>query len=106
MNNNQPKHIEEIMQQFFKERNWEQRIDGYNLFDCWDDILPPKIALNTKPVKIQNDTLFLVVKNHIWAQEINLRKGEIINIINKKIGKIVITNVITRINLKQFMNNK
>lgn len=40
MNNNQPKHIEEIMQQFFKERNWEQRIDGYNLFDYWDDILP------------------------------------------------------------------
>jgi predicted nucleic acid-binding Zn ribbon protein len=106
MNNNQPKHIAEIMQQFFKEHNWGQRIEGYNLLDCWVDILPPKIALNTKPIKIQNDTLFLMVKNNIWAQEITLRKGEIINTINKKIGKILITNIVIKINFKQFINEK
>jgi len=100
----EPKHINELIKTFFKTRNWSQRIDGYNLFSFWQDILPPKIACNTKPIKIQNNTLFLMVKNHIWANEIRLRKDEIIDIINKKNDKEQIEEVIIKINPKKFNN--
>lgn len=103
MKNKEPKHIDEIIQSFFKGRNWTQRIDGYNLFDFWEDILPSKIALNTKPLKIQNNKLFLMVKNHIWANEISIRKGEIINILNQKIGQDLIENVIIKISPSKFV---
>jgi predicted nucleic acid-binding Zn ribbon protein len=100
----EPKHIDEVIKTFFKTRNWSQRIEGYNLFSSWQNILPPKIACNTKPIKIQNNTLFIVVKNHVWANEIRIRKGEIINSINKKAGQgqEQIEEVIIKINSKKF----
>ena len=101
----EPKHINELIRTFFKTRNWSQRIEGYNLFSSWQTILPPKIAGNTKPIKIQNNTLFLMVKNHIWANEIRIIKSEIIDIINKKAGHNQIEEIIIKINSEKF-NNK
>lgn len=45
-----------------------------------------------------------MVKNHIWANEIRIRKGEIINSINKKAGQgqEQIEEVIIKINSKKF----
>lgn len=105
MNNKEPVHIDELIQKFFKTRNWKQRIEGYNLFRSWENIIPPKIASNTKPIKIQNNTLFLMVKNHIWANEIRIRKGEIINNLNKQIGHNLIEDIVIKINTDKF-NNK
>lgn len=45
-----------------------------------------------------------MVKNHIWANEIRLRKDEIIDIINKKNDKEQIEEVIIKINPKKFNN--
>ncbi len=45
-----------------------------------------------------------MVKNHIWANEIRLRKDEIIDIINKKNNKEQIEEVIIKINPKKFNN--
>ncbi len=104
MESKEPRHINEIVQSFFKSRNWRQRVDGYNFFDSWEDILPPEIALNTKPLKIQNNNLFLMVKNHIWASEIVIRKGEIINILNQEIGQNLIENIIIKINSSKFID--
>lgn len=106
MKNSEPKHISDVIQSFFKTRHWTQRMDGYNIFDLWGDILPQNIALNTKPVKIQNNILFLIVKNHVWASEINIRKGEILNLLNQKIGQDLIENIIIRIKPNKFINNK
>lgn len=45
-----------------------------------------------------------MVKNHIWANEIRIRKDEIIDIINKKTGQEQIEDVIIKINPKKFNN--
>ena len=100
----EPRHINEAIQLFLESRNWTQRVDGYNLFNSWEAILPPEIALNTKPLKIQNDNLFLIAKNHIWANEIVIRKGEIINILNQEIGQDLIKNIIIKINPGKFID--
>ena len=104
MESREPRHINEVIQSFLKSRNWTQRVDSYNLFDSWETIFPPKIALNAKPLKIQNNSLFLMVKNHIWASEIITRKGEIINILNQEIGQNSIKNIIIKINPSKFID--
>lgn len=98
--------INEIIERFFRSRNWTQRIDGYNLFDSWEDVLPPQFASNTKPLKIQNNILFLIVKNHVWANEIKIRKGEIIDMINRKIGENSVKELIIRIDRNKFIGNE
>ena len=102
MSHSPPKHIREIIHSFFNGRNWNQRINGYNFLKSWENIVPEKISLNTKPIKIQNNTLFVRVKNHIWANEIKIRKGEIINLINQKTGEKLIKNIVARIDTRYF----
>ena len=102
MKNIVPKHIGEIINSYLKDRNWTQRIDGYHIIQSWEDVVPKNIFLNTKPVKIQNNSLFIKVKNHVWANELRIRKGEIIKLINQKIGENLIKNIIIRIDTKYF----
>lgn len=102
MKNIPPKHIADIIKSYIIERNWTQRFNGYDIFQSWDDFIPEKIALNAKPIKIQDNNLFIRVKNHVWANEIRIRKGEIINLINQKIGKKSVGNIIIRIDTKYF----
>jgi predicted nucleic acid-binding Zn ribbon protein len=102
MKNNPPQHISEVINLYIKKRHWTQRIEGYNIFDLWEDLLPEKIVLNAKPIKIQDHNLFIRVKNHVWANEIRLRKGEVINALNKNAGNKLIENLVIRIDTKYF----
>ncbi len=106
MKNKIPKHISEIIKNYFEDRNWEQRIDGSSIFDSWEEIIPVKISLNTKPEKIQNNKLFIKVKNHVWANELKIKKGEIINLVNKNMGYNLINDLIIKIDSKYFKNNQ
>ena len=106
MRNSTPKHIGEIIHLYLNDRNWNQRIDGYNILQSWKDMVPKSVFLNTKPVKIQNDSIFIKVKNHVWANELKNRKGEIIKLINNKIGEDLIKNIIIKIDTRRFDNYK
>ncbi len=105
MKNMLPKHIGEIIHSYLKERNWTQRIDGYHIFQSWEDMVSNKIAMNAKPIKIQNNVLFMRVKNHVWANELKIRKGEIMNQINQKIGRDLVKDIIIRIDTRYFKDN-
>ncbi|MDD5635894.1 MAG: DUF721 domain-containing protein [Atribacterota bacterium] len=104
MKNSLPKHIGEIIQVYLKEQNWTQRINGYNIFQSWEEFIQKKIAQNTRPIKIQDNTLFIRVKNHVWANELRIRKGEFLNLVNKNIGNnTTINEIIIRIDTKYFV---
>jgi predicted nucleic acid-binding Zn ribbon protein len=102
MKNIPPKHIGEIISSYLKNRNWVQRIDGYSILQSWEEVVPINVARNTKPIKIQNNTLFVRVKNHVWANELRIRKGEIIHLINQKAGKDLIKDIIIKIDNRYF----
>ncbi len=97
-----PIHIGEIIDSYLRKRHWLERMNGYDILQSWEDILPPKIAVNTKPVKIQNHLLFIRVKNHIWANELKIRKGEIVHMINRKAGDDIIRDIVIRIDPQLF----
>lgn len=106
MKNIPPKHIGEMIHSYLKNRNWLERMNGYHILQSWEDVVSPKIALNTRPIKIQNNTLFIRVKNHVWANELRIREGEIVHLINSKVGKDLIKNIIIRIDSRYFNNIK
>lgn len=104
MKDKTPVHIRELIQNYFKNRHWSQRIDGDSILQIWDQIIPNKIYQNVKPIKIQNNILFVRVKNHIWANEVKIRKGEIIFLLNQNSKEHQIENIVIRID-EQFFNN-
>ena len=101
-----PIHISEIIDSYFQNRHWNQRIKGYSLLKLWEEMIPQKITQNTKPIKIQNNILFVRVKNHVWANEIKIRKGELLYLLNKKNKKNIIKDILIRIDTNYFNNNQ
>lgn len=102
MKKKEPKHIKEIIQNFFHQRSWGQRIKGYYILDDWKKMVPKKFYLHTQPIKIQNSMLFIRVKNHVWANELRIRKGEILAKINQRPGSCIIKDIVIRIEPRNF----
>jgi len=72
------------LENFLKEKKWSKKIKGYQIISNWENLAGKEIALSSQPIKIQDKCLFLAVKSNVWANELNLRKGELIE---KSTGK-------------------
>jgi predicted nucleic acid-binding Zn ribbon protein len=56
---------------------WMVRISS-----AWPEIVGPLLAGKTSPVKLRNRVLTVLVHNHAWAQELQLRKPALLERIN------------------------
>ncbi len=52
------------------------------LSSAWPEIVGPLLAGKTSPVKLKNRVLTVLVHNHAWAQELQLRKPALLERIN------------------------
>jgi predicted nucleic acid-binding Zn ribbon protein len=52
------------------------------LSSAWPEIVGPLLAGKTSPVKFKNRVLTVLVHNHAWAQELQLRKPALLERIN------------------------
>jgi hypothetical protein len=52
------------------------------LSSAWPEIVGPLLAGKTSPVKLRNRVLTVLVQNHAWAQELQLRKPALLERIN------------------------
>ncbi|MEA2021974.1 MAG: DUF721 domain-containing protein [Candidatus Caldatribacteriota bacterium] len=96
--------IKHILDSFLKKNKLEQKIKGYQTVYNWVQVVGKKIAGHSQPIKIQGQTLFLKVESNVWANELNIRRGEIINKINSKAGEEIINDIRFRIQPHSFKN--
>lgn len=92
----------QALEEFFKEKKWSKKIKGYQIISNWENLAGKEIAQSSQPIKIQNKCLFLAVKSNVWANELNLRKGELIEKINREAGEEIISNILFKIRRSQF----
>ena len=69
-------------------------------------ILPEQAQNNTFPKWFKNKTLVIGVANSAWAQEVIMRKDAIIDEINSKVGRKVITDLRTQIDTKYLTSSE
>lgn len=48
----------------------------------WHEIVGPLLAGKTAPARLKNGVLTVLVRNHAWAQELQLRKPDLLDRIN------------------------
>jgi len=89
--------LKNILDSFFKKNHLDNKIKGYQIIFNWSDCVGKNIAAHSQPVKILGNTLFLKVDSHVWANELNIKQGEIIKKINDKANKKIIHNIKFRI---------
>jgi len=94
--------LKQALEEFFKEKKWSKKIKGYQIISNWENLAGKEIARSSQPIKIQDRCLFLAVKSNVWANELNLRKGELIEKINREAGENIISNILFKIRRPRF----
>ena len=63
-----------------------QSIKNCNTVLLWEKVVEGEVKKNTEALKVQNRTLYVMVKNSVWAQELTFLKKEIIKKMNEAAG--------------------
>ncbi len=97
--------LKNILDSFFKKNQLNHKIKGYQTVYNWVELVGEKIASHSQPIKIQGQTLFLKVDSNVWANELNIRRGEIIDKINVKANEEIIRDIKFKIQTNLFRKN-
>lgn len=57
----------------------------------WDQLVGPHIAKSARPMRVENGILWVAVKSHSWAQELQMQSAAILKKLNKEAGKKLFT---------------
>lgn len=74
--------IKDVLWHVLKKNNMERKLKEAMIFVRYDDIVGEKIARVSKPIFFRGDTLFIGVKNSVWAHQLLFFKTEIMEKIN------------------------
>lgn len=88
------KNIQQVLNTVLKNYSLENKVKKEQLFNNWNIIVGNELSEKCRPIKMENQTLFLKAKNSIWRNELKLRQKDLLNIIYEKTGNKLITNII------------
>lgn len=94
------KKIEKISSTLFdvlRRRGLSSRLKEYRLFGRWEKIVGREIALHAMPRSVRGNRLTLIVDSSVWGNELSLRRPEIIEKINRSLGRGAIEQIVLRI---------
>jgi len=94
--NSHPKHIADILKDLIKDHGWEHSIASRKIPMYWDDILGEKGKDICSIQRFDEGKLFIHVQSAPWRNELSLRKIELINKLNEKIGYSLVKEIIFR----------
>lgn len=69
------------------------RLSEYRIFGQWEKTVGDGIARHAQPASVRGKKLFLTVDSPAWMQQISLLKPEIIEKLNRNLGKNVISDI-------------
>jgi len=85
--------LSSIIENVLKSKGWDTAIKEHRVFSIWEEAVGTLIFGNARPKDITRGILFVTVRNSVWSQELSLRKTEIINRLNDKLGKEYIKDI-------------
>jgi hypothetical protein len=74
-------------------RGLQSRLSEYRIFGQWEKTVGSLIACHAQPVSVRGSKLFLAVDSPAWMQQLSLLRPEIINKVNKSLGKHAIREI-------------
>ena len=80
-----------------KARGLGSRLDEYRVFGQWEKSVGPVIARHAQPQIVRGKKLTLIVDSTAWMQQLSLLKPEIIEKVNRNLGKETIKDIMLRL---------
>jgi hypothetical protein len=75
------------LDKLLKARGFQGRVHEYRIFGQWERAVGGVIAQHAQPVSVRGNKLALVVDSPAWMQQLSLLKPEIIEKLNKLLGR-------------------
>ncbi|MFZ9761215.1 MAG: DUF721 domain-containing protein [Candidatus Kapaibacteriota bacterium] len=94
--NDSPKHIADILNELIKEHGWEHSIAAHKLPELWNDLLGDKAQSMCIFQRFDEGKLYIHVTSAPWRNELTLRKIELLQKLNQKIGYSLVKEIIFR----------
>ena len=88
-----PKHISESLRFAIKDLGFEKKIDQVQLVKIWPDIVGENIAKISTAERVFEGVLYVKVKSMTWRTELLFQKQKILERIEKRFGKKIITDI-------------
>jgi hypothetical protein len=85
--------LSNVLKKVLKTKGWDAKVREHRVFDIWDSEVGGPIAKNARPKSINRGILFVIAKSSVWAQELTLKKPEIIKRLNLKLGGELIKDI-------------
>jgi predicted nucleic acid-binding Zn ribbon protein len=79
------------------ELGYDPDAPALRLLRVWASVVPPEIAQRSEPTDWRQGTLELTVATPVWAQQIALRKPEILAALRAALGEAAPTDLRTRV---------
>lgn len=85
--------LKSILQGIFKKENLEPKLRVYQTFPVWERAVGPRIARHSHPRRFRDGTLWVVVDNPMWMQQLSFLEEELRNKINELIGSSMVEKI-------------
>lgn len=83
----------ETLRELVEKLGIKKKLREYEAVERWEEVVGQQIARVTSATSITKGTLFVRVKTGTWRNELTMRKGEIIQKINRALGEEIVTDI-------------
>ncbi|MBP5318376.1 MAG: DUF721 domain-containing protein [Paludibacteraceae bacterium] len=90
--------IGEVVKRYFERTGLQTKLDETALLQAWPEVVGPSFRKYTAALRIENRVLYVRMNSSVAANELAMRKTDLVQKLNQRIGKSVIDNL--QINLK------
>ncbi|HUJ16619.1 MAG TPA: DUF721 domain-containing protein [Nitrospirota bacterium] len=76
-----------------RSRGMQGRLEEYRIFGQWEKTVGGLVASHARPTTMRGSKLFLTVDSPAWMQQLSLLKPEIIEKVNRGLGKDAVQDI-------------
>ena len=91
-----PRELTSLIGEMYRSIGMTEAYDQYRTLQVWNTVVGETIARVTSVEQLKDGDLYVRVKNPSWRMELNFRKKEIAERLNKAIGHDMVKMVIFR----------
>ena len=88
-----PRLLGAALNEFVQELGITRKLSEYAVITSWSEIVGSQIAKVTVARRIEKGTLFVAVSSYPWRAELTMRRREMIEKINRFLGKKVVEDI-------------
>jgi hypothetical protein len=89
--------MSQVLEEILRSYGLQERIYEYRVFREWPDAVGEQVARHAWPARLQGKTLHIVVDSSPWMQELSLLKTDILDRLNARMGRKLLTNLRFRV---------